>query len=450
MTEFASLLSLRLAFNGVDEAMRASLRAARPLIMTVLPDALDAFYAHVMRFPEAARFFRDAGHRRHAQEMQLKHWAIITEGRFDDAYAQSVIRIGEAHHRIGIEPQLYIGGYSFLLTRLLEAIAATVPRLDPLGRQRVEMSALQSAVTKAVLLDMDLAISVYLEAGRRDRQAMATRLATEFDTLLGGLTEEVIQSSAHLVRDAEALRATADAAAELSGSVTHAAGEAASGIRVVSHAAEELGQSITEISSQVAASHRISEEAEGQIAEADGRIARLSEVASRIGDVVSLISQIAAQTNLLALNATIEAARAGEAGRGFAVVANEVKLLATQTARATEEIGGQISEMRMAMQGTVEAIQTVGTTIRSMTGVSAAIAAAIEEQSATASEIAGNIQGAAQGTSEVSGSITQVSTCASDTRANANSMLAAARLSGDLGRRLREGSAEYLARVAAV
>ena len=176
-------------------------------------------------------------------------------------------------------------------------------------------------------------------------------------------------------------------------------------------------------------------EAVGQARTTNDRVSELSKAASRIGDVVELINTIAGQTNLLALNATIEAARAGEAGRGFAVVASEVKALAEQTAKATGEIGQQITGIQAATQDSVNAIKEISGTIERLSEISSTIAAAVEEQGAATQEISRNVQQAAQGTQQVYANITDVQRDASETGSASSQVLSAAQsLSGDSNR----------------
>ena len=176
-------------------------------------------------------------------------------------------------------------------------------------------------------------------------------------------------------------------------------------------------------------------EAVGQARTTTDRVSELSKAASRIGDVVELINTIAGQTNLLALNATIEAARAGDAGRGFAVVASEVKALAEQTAKATGEIGQQITGIQNATQDSVNAIKEISGTIEKLSAISSAIAAAVEQQGAATQEISRNVQQAAHGTQQVSSNITDVQRGASETGSASSQVLSAAQsLSGDSNR----------------
>ena len=196
-----------------------------------------------------------------------------------------------------------------------------------------------------------------------------------------------------------------------------------------------MTSSVNEIARQVHESSTIAGEAVKQAEKTDERITRLSQAASRIGDVVKLITAIAEQTNLLALNATIEAARAGEAGRGFAVVAQEVKALAAQTAKATDEIGTQISSMQAATQESVGAIKEIGGTIGRISEIASAIAAAVEQQGAATAEISRNVQQAAHGTGQVATNITEVNRGASETGSASSQVLGSAQsLSRESGR----------------
>jgi methyl-accepting chemotaxis protein len=197
-------------------------------------------------------------------------------------------------------------------------------------------------------------------------------------------------------------------------------------VQSVSSASEQLAGSVNEISRQVQESSKIAADAVQQARRTDAQIAALSQAAGRIGDVVKLITAIAEQTNLLALNATIEAARAGDAGRGFAVVAQEVKALAAQTSKATDEIGGQIAGMQAATTESVAAIKGIGETIGRISEIAATIAAAVEEQGAATQEISRNVQQAAAGTTQVAGTITNVSRGANETGSASTQVLSSA------------------------
>jgi methyl-accepting chemotaxis protein len=267
------------------------------------------------------------------------------------------------------------------------------------------------------------------------RKAEMEKMADDFEGAIGNIVETVSSASSQLEASATTLTSTAERAENLTTRVASASEQASTNVQSVASATEEMASSITEISRQVQESARMAGDAVGQARTTTERVSELSKAATRIGDVVELINTIAGQTNLLALNATIEAARAGEAGRGFAVVASEVKALAEQTAKATGEIGQQISGIQAATQESVNAIKEISGTIEKLSEISSTIAAAVEEQGAATQEISRNVQQAAQGTQQVSSNITDVQRGASETGSASTQVLSAAKsLSGDSGR----------------
>jgi methyl-accepting chemotaxis protein len=269
----------------------------------------------------------------------------------------------------------------------------------------------------------------------QQRKAEMIKLADSFEAAVGEIIETVSSASSELEASASTLTATAGRAQELSTMVAAASEEASSNVNSVASATEELSSSVNEISRQVQDSARIANDAVSQARTTTDRVGALSKAASRIGDVVELINTIAGQTNLLALNATIEAARAGEAGRGFAVVASEVKALAEQTAKATGEIGQQISGIQSATQDSVSAIKEISGTIEKLSEISSTIASAVEEQGAATQEISRNVQQAAHGTQQVSSHITDVKRGSSETGSASSQVLSAAKsLSQDSNR----------------
>lgn len=281
------------------------------------------------------------------------------------------------------------------------------------------------------------------------RRADMHRLAGEFEAAVGEIVETVSSASTELEASAATLTTTAEHAQELATTVASASEEASTNVQSVASATEELSSSVTEISRQVQASARMASQAVDQARTTTAKVGALSKAAARIGDVVDLINTIAGQTNLLALNATIEAARAGEAGRGFAVVASEVKALAEQTAKATGEIGQQISGIQTATEESVHAINAISGTIEQLSEVSSTIAAAVEEQGAATQEISRNIQQAAQGTELVSSNIGEVQRGATETGSASTQVLSAAQSLSLESNRLKQQVDRFLVTVRA-
>jgi methyl-accepting chemotaxis protein len=293
------------------------------------------------------------------------------------------------------------------------------------------------------------------ERERKNRELAAVRraelhtLADSFEATVGNIIENVGSASSELENSAVILTKSSAATQQLSTVVTAASEETSANVQSVASATEQMAGSINEIGRRVSDSNRIANEAVEQAQKTDARIAELSLAASRIGDVTKLITTIAEQTNLLALNATIEAARAGDAGRGFAVVAQEVKTLASQTAKATSEISTQIVGIQTATQDSVFAIKEISGTIGRVSDIAATIAAAIEEQGAATQEIARNVQQAAIGSTQVATSIADVNRGAGDTGSAASQVLSSAQLLSSENKRLKAEMVKFLATVRA-
>jgi methyl-accepting chemotaxis protein len=404
----------RLAFMRIDGTAIALLREAWPIVEKALPRVVDEFYAHVTKTPALAKLIGDQTPR--LKKAQGSHWQRLFNSGFDRGYVESVRTIGLTHNRIGLEPRWYIGGYNFVLAELTDTINRAY-RWKP-----AKLVAVTKAVNAAVMLDMDFAISVYQDAmlaERQQRQDSVDTAVREFNTAVTGLLDTCSTSTASLRGTASQLTSASSDSMQRSTAVAAAAEQASTNVQTVASAAEELSSSIAEISRQVSESARIAGQATDQARDTNAKINGLADAAQRIGDVVKLINDIAGQTNLLALNATIEAARAGEAGKGFAVVASEVKSLATQTARATEEIGAKIAEMQSATGQSVGAIGTITQTIGRINEIATTIAAAVEEQGAATKEIARNVQQASAGTAEVTTNITAIVKAAQETNSAA-------------------------------
>jgi methyl-accepting chemotaxis protein len=264
------------------------------------------------------------------------------------------------------------------------------------------------------------------ERAEAEKRATLRSLADDFERSVGGVVKTVASASGEMQSAAQSLSATAEEASRQSTAVAAASEQASTNVQTVASAAEELNASIGEIGRQVSTSAQIAGKAVSEAERTHQTVRSLADTAQKIGDVVKLINDIAGQTNLLALNATIEAARAGEAGKGFAVVASEVKSLATQTAKATDEIAAQITAIQSATGDAVGAIDGIGKTIGELNHIATAIASAVEEQGAATREIARNVQQAAAGTGEVSSNIGGVTQAATQTGASATQMLGAA------------------------
>jgi methyl-accepting chemotaxis protein len=282
-----------------------------------------------------------------------------------------------------------------------------------------------------------------------DRKVAMGRVADGFEQTIGKIVEAVSSASSEIVLAAGSLTKTAETTHQLTTAAAAASDRSSANVQSAAAASEEMASSVTEIGRQVQQSEKITNAAVRQAEQTNARISELSQSAGRIGEVVKLIAAVAEQTNLLALNATIEAARAGEAGRGFAVVASEVKALAAQTAKATEEIGTQITQMQSATQQSVSAIKEIGATIGQIAEISTAIAAAVQEQGTATQEIARNVQQAAQGTIEVSDSIADVSRGAANTGAAAEQVHGFARSLSSEGDHLKLEVGKFLTTVRA-
>jgi len=382
-------------------------------------------------------------------------WNLITGAYFDDMEAQAWASTRNSLIFAGL----------LLLATLAVSIVVARGITGPLRRMTVAMKELAGGHLDVEVPgigrrdevgEMAEAVAIFksnaqarrsLEAERNEAETRAVaqrradmhKLANDFEAAAGEIVETVSSASSQLEASADTLTSAAERARGVTTMVAAASEEASTNVQSVASATEELSSSVNEISRQVQESARMANEAVDQARRTNDRVSALSKAAARIGDVVELINTIAGQTNLLALNATIEAARAGDAGRGFAVVASEVKALAEQTAKATGEIGQQITGIQAATHESVGAIKEISGTIEKLSEIASTIAAAVEQQGAATQEIARNVQQAANGTQQVSSHIADVQRGASETGSASSQVLSAAKsLSGDSSRLKQE------------
>ncbi|MCW2237362.1 methyl-accepting chemotaxis protein [Azospirillum canadense] len=333
-----------------------------------------------------------------------------------------------------------VAGITDTMARLATGdISVAIPGLDRGDEIGGMAKAVEVFKRNAVDRDRMMAAEEEERRAKEQRAQALERLVETFDANVSGMLRTVASAATELEATAQSMLTTADQTKGRAAGTAAAAEQASVNVQTVASATNQLTASITEISGQVSRSTSIASLAVSEAQQTNERVQGLVAQAQRIGDVVKLITDIASQTNLLALNATIEAARAGEAGKGFAVVASEVKNLANQTAKATDEIAGQIASMQEATSGAASAIGGIGDTIGTINEIATIIASAIEEQGSATGEIARNVQEAAQGTHLVTTNITDVSEGATQTGSAATQVLGAA---GELSRQSENLRAE--------
>ncbi|MBB3808992.1 globin-coupled sensor protein [Pseudochelatococcus contaminans] len=412
-----NLISERLAFAKITEQTKADLRSVWPIIEGHLPGVLQRFYDHIFAYPHLKKMIGPLQDRLSAA--QLKHWQRIFSGAFDKQYFDETLKIGTAHQRIGLEPRWYIGGYQIVLNELHGIILQNSRWNMKTAAARIE------AITKGLMLDLDLALSTYQDILLDDKKNLGDQTESaimSFQGIVFGVLDNVRENGDGLRNAADDLGSVVANVSQNSDMAASAARDTASSVSEIASATEELSKSIAEVSEQISSAASSVTTTVRLMAEARDDIGNLTEAAKQIGEIVTLIQTIAAQTNLLALNATIEAARAGEAGKGFAVVASEVKELASKTSRATEDIARQIGSIQTATESTVTVIENISDAMLQVDQITSAIAATAREQGAATEEISRSVTRVAGGAQSLSETIGNVSRAMGDTRETSDTL----------------------------
>ncbi len=416
----------------------------------------------------ATMFMSGAEQRYVAAEKEMASFVAAAVAVHDraDAEAASTLRRGMTVIAVGTVMAIVLSilaaiFFSRLISRPVKEITQAMRRLAEgdlkTNRPSPDRSDVVGAMAKALVIFRDNAAeAARLAAAQAEEQAAKAARAQRLESLMRGfegkigvVAEQLSAAASDMTRAAATMTSATDTAADRSTMVASASEETAANVQTVASAAEELSASISEIGRRVQQSSEVAERAVHDANNTSSIVGELARGAQKIGEVVELIQQIASQTNLLALNATIEAARAGDAGKGFAVVAGEVKALATQTAKATEDIAAQIGAIQSGTQNSVSAIDAVARTITDINQIAANIASAVEEQGAATGEIARNIQEAAAGTQNVSSNIAGVSEAVSESRKVAEQVRRAVEVLSRQSETLSREVGEFLAGVKA-
>jgi methyl-accepting chemotaxis protein len=470
----ADHLDRRLDFMQLGSEARGQIAGLEKVILKALPGALDAFYAQIAAFPETKAFFSSASHMEGAKQRQVSHWGRLAKGQLDQDYVRAVTTIGQIHARIGLEPRWYIGGYALLLEKLL---AAALEERWPKSRfggklpGAAEHAAELGAIVKAALLDMDYAISVYLEASEAARlkveaeaRAAEDAKARERDKAIGyvssGMAALARGDLTHRMADdmpaeyasirdhfndamgklgemVATIKASSAAIAASSQEIDSGANDLSSRTEQQASALQQTAATTEELTASVKTSAQSSRQSvtladnASAVARTGGEIvreaieamARIEGASKKISEITSVIDGIAFQTNLLALNAAVEAARAGDAGRGFAVVAAEVRALAQRSAEAAKDITTLIGSSDTEVVEGVRLVRQAGETLEKIVEASTQVSATVNEIAAAAGEQANGIDEMARTLSHMDEMTQSNAALAEQSAASARSLL---------------------------
>jgi methyl-accepting chemotaxis protein len=393
----------RLALHGLDARSRLILREIWPAIAPSLPDAIDQFLAATRHQPPIGAIVDQ--HRDFIRTLEVSHFQALLSGELDVKYADSCRKTVEQEAALGLDSRMRSTAGGYVVRAALRALAR-----QRLLFQRI-LARRCNVVSQVITFDVSNAIALHREFAEKAAQFRTRTIDTaiaEFASTIGDVMTAISETSDSLTRTSALLKKAVDDTLSRMAAASSASTETTQGVRTTVAATEELSSSILEIGREARSSLQLAQSTVAETHRTQQEIRSLNAAAEHIGLIVDLIAKVASQTNLLALNATIEAARAGEAGRGFAVVAAEVKTLAHQTSRATEDIAQQVSAIQNATKRSVDQISSIASSIEKLAGFAQAIASAVTQQEATTCDIAASVNAAAQNTAQASVEISSI------------------------------------------